>query len=113
MAWAFRMDQDIPMTRYEFDWDPAKAAANITKHGVAFNVAMTVFLDPLAKSRLDEDSSDEELRWVTLGETRGGQLMVVVHTYVEMAAGRVAIRIISARRPTRREMRQYREGTEP
>ena len=50
--------------------------------------------------RLDEDNSDDELRWVTLGETRGGQLMIVVHTYVETAAGRVAIRIISARRPT-------------
>lgn len=101
------------MTRYEFDWDPAKAAANIAKHGVAFNLAMTVFLDPLAMSRFDEDNSDAEPRWVTLGEAKGGQLIVVVHTYVETATERVAIRIISARQPTRREMRQYREGTVP
>jgi uncharacterized protein len=103
----------VPLTRYEFDWDPAKAAANIAKHGVAFDVAMTVFLDPLARSRIDEDNSDDEPRWVTLGETRAGQLIVVVHTYVESTPGRVVIRIISARRPTGREMRQYREGIEP
>jgi uncharacterized protein len=74
---------------------------------------MSVFHDPLAMSRFDEDNSDVEPRWVTLGETRDGRLMVVVHTYVEIDAERVAIRIISARRPTGREMRQYREGTQP
>ena len=100
-------------TRYEFDWDPAKAAANLAKHGIAFEAAMTVFLDPFARSRFDEDDSDEETRWVTLGEARNGQLLVVIHTYVERAPDRGYIRIISARRPTRREARQYREGTEP
>jgi uncharacterized protein len=103
----------VSVTRYEFDWDPAKAEANIVKHAVAFELAMTVFHDPLAMSRFDEDHSDEEPRWVTLGETRDSQLLVVVHTYVEMTPDRVAIRIISARRPTGRETRQYREGTEP
>jgi uncharacterized protein len=103
----------VSPTRYEFDWDSAKAQANIAKHGVAFELAMTVFNDPLAMSRFDDDNSDDEPRWVTLGETSDAQLMVVVHTYVEMAPGRVAIRIISARRPTGREQRQYREGTEP
>jgi hypothetical protein len=102
----------VPQTRCEFDWDPSKAA-NIARHGVAFELAMTVFLDPLAMSRFDDDNSDDEPRWVTLGETRNAQLLVVVHTYAEMAPNRVAIRIISARRPTGREMRQYREGTEP
>jgi len=74
---------------------------------------MTVFLDPLARSRFDEDNSDEEARFVTLGEAKNGQLLVVVHTYVERAPDRIDIRIISARGPTRREARQYREGTEP
>src|SRR5262249_4888769 len=100
-------------TRYQFDWDPAKAVVNLAKHGVAFEAAMTVFLDPSARSRLDEDNSDQEERFVTLGEARNGQLLVVVHTYVESAPHRVHIRIISARRPTGREARQYREGTEP
>jgi uncharacterized DUF497 family protein len=103
----------MSVVRYEFDWDPVKAAANLAKHGIAFQTAMTVFLDPLARSRFDEDNSNEELRWVTLGETRNGLLMVVVHTYLEVAPDRVNIRIISARRPTRRETQQYREGREP
>jgi len=99
--------------RYQFDWDPAKAAVNLAKHGVAFDAAMTVFHDPLARSRFDEDNSDEEERLVTLGEANDGRLLVVVHTYVESAPHRVHIRIISSRRPTGREARQYREGTEP
>jgi uncharacterized protein len=99
--------------RYKFDWDPAKAAANRVKHGVSFLSAMTVFLDPLARSRLDEDNSRDETRWVTLGETSDGLLLVVVHTYVEVAPDRIYVRIISARRPTRHEARQYREGREP
>jgi uncharacterized protein len=78
--------------RYEFDWDPAKAAANLAKHGVAFRSAMTVFLDPLARSRPDEDNSDEETRWVTLGEASNG-LLVVVHTYVETAPGRINLHL--------------------
>jgi uncharacterized protein len=103
----------LAATRYQFDWDPAKAAVNLAKHGVAFEAAMTVFLDPLARSRFDEDNSDEEDRFVTLGKAKNGQLLVVVHTYVERAPHRVHIRIVSARRPTGREARQYREGIEP
>jgi uncharacterized DUF497 family protein len=103
----------LAATRYQFDWDPAKAAVNLAKHEVAFEAAMTIFLDQLAWSRFDEDNSDEEDRFVTLGEAKNGQLLVVVHTYVESAPDRIDIRIISARRPTRREARQYREGTEP
>jgi uncharacterized protein len=97
-------------TRYHIDWDPAKAATNVDKHGIAFHVAMEVFLDPLAMSRFDEDNSDHEPRWVTLGEAGDGRLVVVVHTYIEHSADRIAVRIISARRPTKREARQYREG---
>ena len=103
----------MAVTRYEFDWDPTKAAANIAKHGIAFDSAMTVFLDPLALSRFDDDNSDDEPRWVTLGETSKGHLIVVVHSYVDSAPDQVLIRIISARRATGREMRQYREGIEP
>jgi uncharacterized DUF497 family protein len=103
----------LTATRYQFDWDPAKAAVNLAKHGIVFDAAMTVFLDPLARSRFDEDNSDEEERFVTLGEAKNGQLLVVVHTYLERAPERIDIRIISARRPTGREARQYREGTEP
>jgi uncharacterized protein len=96
--------------RFEFDWDPAKAESNRRKHGVAFEEAMGVFGDPLALSRLDEDSGGGEERWVTMGRNPASNLLLVVHTYIELSVERVAIRIISARRPTRREVRQYDEG---
>lgn len=96
--------------RFEFDWDPAKAEANRRKHGVAFEDAMGVFNDPLALSRLDEESGQGEERWVTIGRNPSSNLLLVVHTYMELSAERAAVRIISARRPTRRETRQYEEG---
>jgi|SRR5208337_2018357 len=99
--------------RFEFDWDPAKAESNRAKHGVSFEEAIAVFHDPLALSRADEDHGANEERWVTLGEGREDRLVLVVHTYAEIDADRVAIRVISARRPTKREIRQYEEGTAP
>ena len=98
--------------RLEFDWDPAKAASNRIKHGVTFEEAMTVFLDPLSLSRLDEDGGHVEERWVTLGRSTPGRLLVVVHIHVERTDDNVYIRIISARSATRREARQYEEGFE-
>ena len=96
--------------RFEFDWDPAKAASNRAKHGVAFDEAMAVFADPLALSRLDEDREGIEERWITMGAAGTGRLLLVVHTHVELNEDRIAVRIISARPATRREARQYEEG---
>ncbi len=96
--------------RYEFDWDTKKAASNQIKHGVSFEDAMALFRDALALSISDNEHSVNEERWVSIGEGRGGKLLVVVHTIKEMADGVVAIRIISARRPTKREARMYKEG---
>jgi uncharacterized DUF497 family protein len=98
--------------RIDFDWDPAKAAENAAKHGVAFEEAIMVFRDPLARSILDADAVSEE-RWITLGETASRNLLVVVHTWTEIAHDSTAVRIVSARRPTRREARQYREAPSP
>jgi uncharacterized protein len=67
--------------RIDFDWDPVKAAGNAAKHGVTFEEAVTVFRDPLALSLLDDDPSPGEERWVTLGSTPAGNLLVVVHTW--------------------------------
>jgi uncharacterized protein len=97
--------------RFEFDWDPVKAESNLAKHGVSFEEGMAVFRDPLALSRPDEDRGANEERWVTLGQGQEGRLALVVHTYVEIDEDRVSIRIISARRPTKREIRQYEDGT--
>lgn len=99
--------------RIDFDWDPIKAANNAAKHGVTFDEAMTVFRDPLARSIMDRDPASAEERWVTLGETPTGNLLVVVHTWTELDPDRYTVRIISARRPTASEARQYREDPMP
>jgi uncharacterized protein len=96
------------VVRMEFDWDPAKATSNLVKHKVSFDEAMTIFRDPLALSRPDDDSDDEE-RWVTIGLSRDTRLLVIVHTHVELAADHVTIRIISARKPNKTEKRQYEQ----
>jgi uncharacterized protein len=89
----------------EFQWDPAKAAANLRKHRVSFPEAATAFDDPLSVTIADPDHSAREERYLLLGLTRGGRLVVVAH------ADRGAnIRIISARLADRYERRAYEEG---
>lgn len=88
-----------------FQWDVAKARANLRKHGVAFDEASTVFADPLSLTIADPTHSDDEDRFVTIGQSRQGRLLVVVHTErISM------LRIISARPATRREGRAYAQG---
>jgi uncharacterized protein len=99
--------------RIDFEWDTTKATSNAQKHGVTFEEAMTVFRDALARSILDHDHDLDEERWVTLGETSTGNLIVVVHTWSDMDPDRSTVRIISARRPTPNEARQYRESPMP
>ena len=91
----------------EFEWDRAKAAANLRKHGVSFEEAATVFGDPLARTYEDPDASEAETRELTFGLSRNGRRLVVAHG--ERGDG---IRIISAREMTRREQRDYEEGDE-
>jgi uncharacterized protein len=98
--------------RIEFDWDPVKAASNLTKHKVSFDEAMTVFKDPLALSRPDEDKNREEERWITVGLTRNNRLLLVIHSYADLAPDHTYVRIISARPPTKREKRQYEQATD-
>ena len=87
------------------EWDPNKAASNLAKHGVTFEEAATVFLDPLALTIPDPEHSVDEDRFITLGLSAHDQLVVVVHTD---RAG--AIRLISAREATPRERRTYESG---
>ena len=72
-----------------------------------------MFRDPLSRSILDRDHGAGEERWITLGEATTGNLLVVVHTWADIAPDRIAVRIISARRPTPTEARQYREDPMP
>lgn len=88
-----------------FDWDSKKAATNLRKHGVSFDEAATVFLDPHAVSGHDPDHSIGEERYITFGYSRLGRLLAVCHTY---RPGR--IRIVNARRVTRSERKLYEEG---
>jgi len=98
------------MATYEFDWDEAKAATNLRKHGVSFEMAMAIFGDPLLLTIADPAHSSDEERWISVGEASAGQLILAVHTYTQTESSNGAIRIISARHPTKREARQYREG---
>jgi len=87
----------------EFEWDDEKARANLAKHDVSFEEAMTVFLDDLAVPFAD---IGEPGRLVLIGESRLGRLILVVFT--ERLAKRT-LRIVSARRATKREQRAYEE----
>ncbi|MDZ7851994.1 MAG: BrnT family toxin [Halomonas sp.] len=95
------------MFQFNFEWDVAKAIGNRHKHGVSFDLAATVFHDPLMMSIADKDHSEGEERWLTLGQAENGALLVVVHTYHETDVCSSSIRIISARSATKRERRQY------
>jgi len=89
----------------EFEWDILKAARNLTKPGVAFAEAATVFADPLAITFFDPAHSDDEDRFLTFGYSSDGRLLEVCHT--DRGGGN---RIISARAATRRERKIYEEG---
>lgn len=93
-----------------FEWDAAKAAANLRKHGVSFELAARVFADPLARSHQDRVEGAEQ-RWQTIGMVDGALLLLVAHTVRDDDAGESepgeVIRIISARAATRKETRNY------
>jgi uncharacterized DUF497 family protein len=94
---------------FQFEWDPVKAAANRCKHGVSFELAASVFLDPLALTIPDDAHSVAESRWVTMGKDMYGHDVVVVQPFEECGEDSGRIRIISARRPTRAEITQSEE----
>jgi len=93
------------MTGLKFEWDPAKAKRNSRKHNVTFEEAGTVFGDPLSATILDPDHSDDEDRFIIIGRSNRGRLLMVAHT--ERNDG---IRIINARQLSSIERRQYEES---
>ncbi len=90
---------------FTFEWDDAKAAANLHKHGVSFDEAVSVFGDLQAITFSDTDHSDSEDRSRTYGLSNKGRLLVVVHT-----ERRNKVRIISTRKATRYEKTIYEDG---
>lgn len=95
--------------QYDFEWDFEKARTNRQKHGISFEEAARIFLDRRAMSLFDEEHSAPEDRWITLGRPPSGPLLVVIHTFDEPGQNRYRVRMISARRATARERRQYEE----
>ncbi len=90
-----------------FEWDAAKAKENLKKHGVAFEAALTVFADPLARIFDDLDHSGDEQRELIIGQSAAQHLLVV--SFMERGD---RIRIIGARTATRKERRDYEQHTE-
>ncbi len=88
-----------------FEWDKSKAKSNLAKHGVSFEDASTVFGDPLSLTIPDPAHSRTENRSIVLGQSHQGKMLVVVHT--ERSNN---VRIISARRASRRERKHYEES---
>ena len=92
---------------FRFEWDEEKALENLSKHGISFSEASTVFADPLSRTIPDPLHLQAEERVIILGESGLQHTLVVVHTYREEV-----IRIISARHATARERKDYERATE-
>ena len=91
----------------KFTWDPVKNQRNQAKHGVSFETAILVFDDPYHLSKLDRVVDGEE-RWQTIGEIREMVILIVAHTYSEKK-GEEQVRIMSARKATKKERQRYEE----
>ncbi len=96
------------MIDFYFEWDPDKARTNLRKHGVSFEEASSVFRDRNAISIFDEAHSTTEERWITLGLSDRGKIIVVVHTFTEIDNENCSVRIISARKATKSEVDTYK-----
>lgn len=91
------------MIGLRFEWNSSKASRNLLKHGVSFEEAESIFYDPFARLIIDTEHSEDEERYLLLGNSRHSRLLVVCHC---IRNGEI-IRLISARKATRREQSQY------
>ena len=89
----------------EFEWDTKKAESNLSKHGISFTEAQTVFDDPLYVDFYDPDHSEAEHRYIIIGESSKNRILLVSYTEREDKT-----RIISARQVTKQELKAYQEG---
>ena len=95
---------------YNFEWDRNKADTNLLKHKISFEGATSVFRDKKAISISDEEHSDLEERWLTIGMDEITRTLVVIHTYISIDENNCTIRVISARKATKKEKKIYKEG---
>lgn len=94
---------------YNFEWDPNKAISNSVKHKIDFESAASVFKDKNAISIYDDEHSEDEDRWITIGMDYETRTLVVVHTFVSINDNDCNIRVISARKATKNEQKIYLE----
>ena len=92
---------------YKFEWDNKKATSNQLKHKISFQEAATIFRDINVLSMYDEDHSQYEERWISLGLSSNARLIVTSHTFMEINRDMNVIRIISARKATKNEIKHY------
>ncbi len=95
---------------FQFEWDEAKAHANVRKHGVSFDVACTVFNDPRLLTVADLEHGEIEERWFSIGCAGSGAMLSVVYLWSDADPELTKIRLISARTATQTEIRHYQEG---
>jgi hypothetical protein len=93
-----------------FEWDANKARINLTKHKVSFEEAKTLFNDPLLVTFLDENHSDIEERFISIGISAHNRTLLVVHADQRETADNLIIRIISCRKATPSERKSYEKG---
>jgi len=91
-----------------FTWDEKKDTVNMRKHKIDFSEACFIFADKYLLTLFDDKHSMEEDRWITMGQTPNGKILVVVHTYRHVE-GEELIRLISARKASKREIKKYFE----
>jgi uncharacterized DUF497 family protein len=99
----------MSMRERRFEWDNDKARANKRKHGIPFELAATVFKDPLREAFHDWNHVDFEDRWVVIGVAKNGLLLLVSYAPIDLEEG-YYVRLISARRATSHERREYESG---
>ena len=95
------------MTKFSFTWDERKNRQNQKKHGVSFEEAQSVFFDDAAREFFDPDHSEDEERFLLVGRSYGLRVLLICHCYRETKG---VIRIISARRATKKERAVYHGG---
>jgi uncharacterized protein len=96
--------------QFQFQWDELKAAANVRKHGVSFELASTVFSDPRLFTVADLEHSEIEERWFSIGRASNGAMLSIVYLWSESDPATIKVRLISAREATETEIRHYEES---
>jgi uncharacterized protein len=96
--------------QFQFEWDEIKAATNVYRHGVSFELAATIFHDPRLLTVADLEHSETDERWLSLGMASNGSILCIVYLWSESEPVTTKIRLISARKATSAEAVYYEEG---